>query len=162
MKLYLHNIETLSNSMQLYKCIHAYMHICMCVCVHICANVCVCMFICICVCVLDCKIIWTTIQEPFSAGRTHKVYGCVILSLNATNATVKNCEARTEQDFGDVCVCVCVFVCLFLCLCVFVCVCICHCVHVCVCVCVCACVCVCVCVCELKRLLPVSKHMLKI
>ena len=114
-------------------CLYAYLHVCMCT--HI-ANVCVCMFICICVCVLDCKIIWTTIQEPFSAGRTHKLYGCVILSLNATNATVKNCEARTEQDCVVVCVCVC------LCLCVCVCHCVCMCLSLCACVCMCVCVCV--------------------
>ena len=87
MKLYLHNIETSSNSMQLYKCTCLYAYLCVCVCVHICSNGCVCMFICICVCVLDCKIIWTTIQESFSACRTHKVYGLVILSLNATVKT---------------------------------------------------------------------------
>ena len=49
MKLYLHNIETLSNSMQLYKCIHAYMHICMCVCV--CKCLCVHVYIYLCMCV---------------------------------------------------------------------------------------------------------------
>ena len=51
--------------------------------------------------------------------------------------------------------CVCVFVCLFVCFCVYVCLC------VYVSVTVCMCVYVCVCVSELKRLLPVSKHVKK-
>ena len=47
-KLYLHNIETFSNAMQLYKCTCLYAYLCVSVCVHICANGCVCMFVYVC------------------------------------------------------------------------------------------------------------------
>ena len=67
----------------------------------------------------------STFQEPFAAGRTHKVYGGVILSLNVTVKNQVVCEARTELEQSKtirVCVCVCVCVCVYKCVCTSFCV----------------------------------------
>ena len=74
-KLYLHNIETLSNSTQLYKCTCLHVYAYLFVCVHICLCVPVYMYLCMCVRLQNNMDKISTIQEPFFVGRTHKVYG---------------------------------------------------------------------------------------
>ena len=89
------------------------MHIC--VCVNIWANFFVCIFMCVCiVCVYVCVYVCyqhivniSTIQKPFSAGRTH--WQCVWLSdlePEYHKCNSEKCEARTE--YGCLCMCVCV------------------------------------------------------